>query len=72
MDVKSNTTFYYWVSKKYGVMMSTNNKCPYNKKRDGKISYLGFTNDADYPKRLNTGRLLHKHTRKKRRDGRKK
>lgn len=50
---------YIWVGKKHGVIISSSSKCPLNYGRK-KISYLGFTEDCGYPKKLNTGRILYK------------
>ena len=42
-----------------GCVMSTSSKCPV-KKPVGKLSYMGFTKDISWPKKLSTGRILHK------------
>ena len=51
---------HYWVSKTYGITSSSTNVCPVKHPYGGKIRYLGFTEDVSWPKKLNTGRLLHK------------
>lgn len=51
---------HYWVSKTYGLTSSTTNVCPVKHPYGGKMKYLGFTDDVSWPKKLNTGRLLHK------------
>lgn len=49
--------YYIWVAKKTGVIMSTTPVCPIRSNYD-KISYMGYTYDLGYPKKMNTGRII--------------
>ncbi len=66
MGGESKTTFHYWASKKQGLIFSTTNTCPIVKKKNDRVAYLGFTSDSWWPKKMNTGRVLHKKGSKKR------
>jgi len=40
------------------------NVCPVTKPKE-RLKYIGFTEDTGWPKKMNTGRLLHKPIKKK-------
>jgi len=50
---------HYWVTQCYGLLMASTNSCPVVNPL-GKVSYMGWTNDFMWPKRMNTGRILYK------------
>lgn len=52
-------TYFFWVGNKTGYVFSTNGVCPILKPKE-RLKYLGFTTDTGFPKRMNTGRLLHR------------
>ena len=55
---------YYWLGCKTGYVMSSVNVCPVTKPKE-RLKYIGFTEDTGWPKKMNTGRLLHKPIKKK-------
>jgi hypothetical protein len=58
---------HYWISYRYGYVLSSSKYCPIKKgkqKRD-KVRYIGFTFDESWPKRMNTGRLFYAQVSKK-------
>lgn len=63
MDV-SIGVYHIWVGK-IGYVWSTTKVCPVKNSMLQSMKYLGFTSDNGFPKRLNTGRLLHKNTNNK-------
>lgn len=50
---------HFWVGNKTGYVFGTSETCPIRKPLD-RLKYMGFTEDAGWPKKMNTGRLLHK------------
>ena len=53
--------YYIWISKRSGLIVSTSNTPPTRK--DNSLKYMGFTYDIlGWPKRMNTGRVLHEAT----------
>ena len=68
MAVKSQTTYHYWTSKHHGMVFSTNGIYPiFRIKKGDRVKYVGYTNDAGWPKTMNTGRIFYKSKTKKRR-----
>lgn len=58
---KPKAEFHYWVSKRGLTWTASRLNKPAG---DEKIKYLGFTTDDNWPKKLNTGRVIHKHNKK--------
>lgn len=62
---------HYWVGTKHGYYLSSSRYCPVKSSRRNskwkkeKISYIGFTFDESWPKRMSTGRLFYAEVKKK-------
>lgn len=50
---------HFWVSWKYGYVFGNSAELPV-KNSTGTYRYMGYTFDIGWPKKMNTGRLLHK------------
>jgi hypothetical protein len=66
-EARNKLPMHYWISSKHGYLLSSSNYCPAKgtRKKNGKISYIGFTFDEGWPKRMNTGRLYYAEVKKK-------
>lgn len=54
------TKYYFWLGVRTGYVWScTLNYFP-PKKLNERLKYMGFTYDIGWPKKMNTGRLIHK------------
>lgn len=58
--------YHYWVGNITGYVFSTGNVCPILKPPD-RMKYMGTTEDIMWPKRMNTGRILYKSKKPKKR-----
>jgi len=54
------TKFYFWVGNKTGYQWACVRDYRPKCKNGERMKYLGWTTDIGWPKKLNTGRILHK------------
>jgi hypothetical protein len=54
------TKFYFWVGNKSGYLWTCDFNSKPKPKKGERLKYLGWTTDFGWPKKLNTGRILHK------------
>ena len=69
------TKYHYWLSCRMGFVWALRKDYELYPEKGNRYKYLGFTYDLGWPKKMNTGRLLHKPTdkaRKRQRKARKK
>jgi len=57
--------FHYWVGVKSGYVMASNKDFKPPKRTGERMKYMGWTYSSGWPKKMNTGRILHKPIRKK-------
>jgi len=57
--------FHYWVGVKSGYVMASNKDFKPPKRNGERMKYMGYTYDIGWPKKMNTGRILHKPKAKK-------
>lgn len=65
---------HYWAGNQTGLVMSSTKDFKPRGQLNERFKYIGFTNDMWWPKKMNTGRLLHRSntkTRKKNKKARK-
>ena len=55
--------YHYWIGNKTGLILSSSKECPILKPIE-RIKYLGYTEDVTWPKKMNTGRIIYKPTKK--------
>ena len=53
------TQMHYWVGNRSGYVMSTTKECPLKQPSD-RLKYMGHTECMGWPKKMSTGRVLHK------------
>jgi hypothetical protein len=54
------TEYHFWVSSRYGYVWALKKDYQTTILKIARMKYLGFTNDLGWPKKMNTGRILHK------------
>lgn len=52
--------YHFWVGNKSGYVWAMLKSYKLNPKEGERFKYLGYTSDIGWPKKMNTGRLLHK------------
>lgn len=51
-----NHVFHYWANSRSGIVLSGSK---YNPCKKGKTTYLGFSSEPGWPKKMNTGRIIY-------------
>ena len=60
MDQILDNTIHYWAGNQTGLVMASNKEFIPRGQPKERFKYMGFTTDTWWPKKMNTGRLLHK------------
>jgi hypothetical protein len=59
----THQVYHFWVGKRTGYAISSSKDSPH--KKGEKLKYMGFSSDSGWPKKMNTGRMMHKPKHKK-------